>query len=67
MGGPEEVATGDWQVADVASLLGLVDIALVFAERNLQLGREALEREDVAENRIAIEEQLNTVPNVNGG
>jgi hypothetical protein len=35
VGGAEEVATGDWQVAHVASLLGLGDLALVFAERHL--------------------------------
>ena len=35
VGGAEEVATGDWQVAHVASLLGLGDLALLFAERNL--------------------------------
>jgi len=34
-GGPEEVATGDWQVAHAASLLGLGDLALLFARRNL--------------------------------
>jgi hypothetical protein len=35
VGGPEQVATGDWQIAHVASLLGLGDLALVFARRNL--------------------------------
>jgi hypothetical protein len=35
-GGREEVATGDWQVAHAASLLGLGDLALLFAERNLR-------------------------------
>ena len=35
VGGPEEVATGDWQIAHVASLLGFGDLATVFAERNL--------------------------------
>jgi hypothetical protein len=34
-GGPEELSTGDWQVAHVASLLGLGDLALLFARRNL--------------------------------
>lgn len=34
-GGPEEVATGDWQVAHVASLLGLGDLAVLFARRAL--------------------------------
>jgi hypothetical protein len=37
VGGPEQIATGDWQVAHVASLLGLSDLARVFAERNLAL------------------------------
>jgi hypothetical protein len=40
-GGPEEVATGDWQVAHAASLLGLGDVALLFARRNLAVA-EAL-------------------------
>jgi hypothetical protein len=35
IGGPEEVATGDWQVAHAASLVGLGDLALLFARRNL--------------------------------
>ncbi len=35
VGGPEQIATGDWQVAHVASLLGLGDLALLFAERSL--------------------------------
>lgn len=35
IGGPEEIATGDWQVAHVASLLGFGDLARFFAERNL--------------------------------
>lgn len=35
IGGPEEIATGDWQVAHAASLVGLVDLALLFARRNL--------------------------------
>jgi hypothetical protein len=37
VGGPEQIATGDWQVAHVASLLGLADLALLFAERNLSI------------------------------
>ena len=37
VGGPEEIATGDWQVAHVASLLGLADLALLFARRNLAI------------------------------
>lgn len=37
VGGPEEVATGDWQVAHVASLLGLGELARVFARHNLDL------------------------------
>ena len=35
VGGPEQIATGDWQVARVASLLGVTDLALVFAQRSL--------------------------------
>lgn len=35
VGGPEEMTTGDWQIAHVASLLGLGDLALLFASRNL--------------------------------
>ena len=35
VGEAEPVATGDWQVAHVASLLGLGDLALLFAGRNL--------------------------------
>jgi hypothetical protein len=35
VGGPEQVATGDWQVAHVACLLGLGDLAALFAARNL--------------------------------
>jgi hypothetical protein len=34
-GGPEQWAAGDWQVAHCASLLGLGDVALAFASRNL--------------------------------
>lgn len=37
VGGPEEIATGDWQVAHAASLLGLGDVALLFARRNLAI------------------------------
>ena len=37
VGGPEQVATGDWQVAHVASLLGLGDLAVTFATRNLDM------------------------------
>jgi hypothetical protein len=36
-GGPEELSTGDWQVAHVASLLGLGDLALFFARHNLHI------------------------------
>jgi hypothetical protein len=36
VGGPEETATGDWQVAHAAALIGLGDTALRFAERNLR-------------------------------
>jgi hypothetical protein len=35
VGGPEEISTGDWLVAHAASLLGLGDLALRFAQRNL--------------------------------
>ena len=35
VGGPEEISTGDWQVAHAASLIGLGDLALMFARRNL--------------------------------
>jgi len=35
VGGTESIATGDWQVGHVASLLGLGDLARIFAERNL--------------------------------
>ena len=103
IGGPEEVATGDWQIAHVASLLGLADLSVLFATRNLAtataegwdgwrlasahegmaracatggdadgrqrqlaLGREALEREPDAENRELISEQLDSVPDVIG-
>lgn len=34
-GGAERVATGDWQVGHVAALLGLGDLAQMFARRNL--------------------------------
>jgi hypothetical protein len=36
VGGHAEVATGDWQLAHVASLLGMSELALVFARRNLE-------------------------------
>jgi len=39
-GGPEEIATGDWQVAHCAALLGLGDLAVLFASRNLTLAEE---------------------------
>jgi hypothetical protein len=35
VGGVEQVATGDWQVGHAASLLGLGQLALMFAKRNL--------------------------------
>ncbi len=35
-GGPEQTATGDWQLAHVASLLGFGSLALPFAERSLR-------------------------------
>lgn len=35
VGGPEEVATSDWQVGHVASLIGMGKLALIFANRNL--------------------------------
>jgi hypothetical protein len=37
VGGPEQVATSDWQVGHVASLVGFGTLALVFANRNLAL------------------------------
>jgi hypothetical protein len=37
VGGPEQVANGDWQVGHVASLIGFGTVALVFANRNLAL------------------------------
>ncbi len=38
VGTAEQVATGDWQVAHVFSLLGYGDVALRFARRVLQRG-----------------------------
>jgi hypothetical protein len=35
VGGPSQLATGDWQVARTASLIGLGDLALRFASRNM--------------------------------
>ncbi|MGB8650832.1 MAG: hypothetical protein WCD35_09235 [Mycobacteriales bacterium] len=35
VGKAEQLAGGDWQVAHVASLLGLADVALMFARRQL--------------------------------
>ncbi len=35
VGGTEQIATGDWQVAHVACLLGLGELAALFAARNL--------------------------------
>ena len=40
VGGPEEVATGDWQVAHVASLLGHGALALRFAQRSLATAQQ---------------------------
>lgn len=40
VGGPEQLASGDWQVAHVASLLGFADLARTFALRNLALAEE---------------------------
>lgn len=37
IGGPEQIANGDWQIAHVASLLGFADLALRFAEHNLTI------------------------------
>lgn len=37
VGGPEQVAVGNWQVAHVASLLGYGPLALVFAQRSLDV------------------------------
>ena len=41
VGGPEEIATGDWQVAHVASLLGFGDVARFFAGRNLDVAESS--------------------------
>lgn len=35
VGGPEQLATGDWQVGHVSALIGLGKLALIFANRNL--------------------------------
>jgi hypothetical protein len=35
VGNAEQVATGDWQVSHVASLIGMGKLALIFANRNL--------------------------------
>lgn len=35
VGGPPEIATGDWQVAHAAALAGFADLSLAFASRNL--------------------------------
>lgn len=40
-GGPEQWATGDWQVSHVAALMGLGDLALLFARRNLRYAEES--------------------------
>jgi hypothetical protein len=40
VGGPEELASGDWQIAHVASLAGLPDVANLFARRNLHAAVE---------------------------
>jgi hypothetical protein len=40
-GGTEELATGDWQVAHVASILGHGGLALAFAKRNLEVATRA--------------------------
>jgi hypothetical protein len=37
VGGAEQVASGDWQVAHVAALLGVADVATRFAGRNLAI------------------------------
>jgi hypothetical protein len=39
VGGVEEVAGGDWQVAHAAALLGLPDLAMLFARRNLAVAQ----------------------------
>jgi hypothetical protein len=36
VGDPEHIATSDWQVGHVACLLGMPNLALPFAERNLR-------------------------------
>jgi hypothetical protein len=40
VGGPEEIATGEWQVAHTAALLGLGDLAVLFAQRSLAVATE---------------------------
>jgi hypothetical protein len=40
IGSPEQVATGDWQVGHVASLLGIGELALTFASRSLAVALE---------------------------
>ena len=40
IGGPEQIATGDWQVAHVASLLGFADLALTVASRHFAIAEE---------------------------
>jgi len=41
IGGPEQLATADWQVARAASLAGLPELALRFAERALERTEDA--------------------------
>ena len=104
VGGVEQVATSDWQVAHVASLLALGDLAIWFAGRNLaaaqaedwsgwrlasahegmarafacagdadgrarhfELARAALENEPDQDDRVVVEDQLATVPDVPPG
>jgi hypothetical protein len=40
IGGAEEIAAGDWQVAHAASLVGWGDVAMTFASRNLAVADE---------------------------
>jgi hypothetical protein len=49
VGGAQEVAVADWQITHVASLLGLADLALLFAARSLR----AAEREGWGGRRLA--------------
>lgn len=40
VGGDEQIAIGDWQVAHVAALLGLGECSVLFARRSLQVAQK---------------------------